>query len=405
MSTFSGIVEEIPGISIDCFNGENENSSAFFLSHCHTDHMDGLGDPFFNNTLKQKNYFLYCSHISKSLLLNILSTTDVNLKNYHIVDLDVDDARIINYVYNNVEYSVSVTPISAGHCPGSVMFLFNYKDKTILYTGDFRINKEDFSKLKSLHYSKQSIPLKIDKVYLDTTFLNLKYLEFPTRVDSLKELCKVAKNWLEKDPKNVIILEISAKYGSEYIYKELAQNLNKKIHVFSDVFDVYSRMDVLKDYVTNICENTSVHACVSKKKNSTNRKNSNVSLENRTDVKKKNILTIIPSAIRWTNENNSKKIKRDQNFEQTINVCYSTHASYNELETFILYFKPKKIFPCVCDEEGKVQILLNKILEKSIVQESDKIECNNADLINVSQFKTVKKSKFKSNYTSSDEDS
>lgn len=32
----------------------------------------------------------------------------------------------------------SVTAISAGHCPGSVMFLFEQENRRILYTGDFR---------------------------------------------------------------------------------------------------------------------------------------------------------------------------------------------------------------------------------------------------------------------------
>lgn len=44
MSTFGGLVDEIPGISIDKFNGVNLNSKIFFLSHCHTDHMHGLSE-------------------------------------------------------------------------------------------------------------------------------------------------------------------------------------------------------------------------------------------------------------------------------------------------------------------------------------------------------------------------
>lgn len=44
MSTFGGLVEEIPGISIDRFDGHNLKSKVFFLSHCHTDHMVGLDE-------------------------------------------------------------------------------------------------------------------------------------------------------------------------------------------------------------------------------------------------------------------------------------------------------------------------------------------------------------------------
>lgn len=43
MSTFNGQFNAVPGISADRFDGAiNRQSSVFFLSHCHTDHMVGL---------------------------------------------------------------------------------------------------------------------------------------------------------------------------------------------------------------------------------------------------------------------------------------------------------------------------------------------------------------------------
>lgn len=45
MSTFTGLMNEFPSISVDRFDNENLNSTIFFLSHCHTDHMVGLSDP------------------------------------------------------------------------------------------------------------------------------------------------------------------------------------------------------------------------------------------------------------------------------------------------------------------------------------------------------------------------
>jgi len=44
MSTFSGLIKEIPNISIDRFDNNNLESCIFFLSHCHTDHMVGLAE-------------------------------------------------------------------------------------------------------------------------------------------------------------------------------------------------------------------------------------------------------------------------------------------------------------------------------------------------------------------------
>lgn len=52
--------------------------------------------------------------------------------------ISIDDDT--NDVEGNDEKNVklAVTAIPAGHCPGSVMFLFDYKEMRVLYTGDFR---------------------------------------------------------------------------------------------------------------------------------------------------------------------------------------------------------------------------------------------------------------------------
>lgn len=45
MSTFEGIMDEFPSLSVDRFDNGNLNSQTFFLSHCHADHMVGLNNP------------------------------------------------------------------------------------------------------------------------------------------------------------------------------------------------------------------------------------------------------------------------------------------------------------------------------------------------------------------------
>ncbi|XP_020600455.1 protein artemis-like isoform X2 [Orbicella faveolata] len=42
MSSFTGKFREYPTISADNFEKKNLDSLAFFLSHCHKDHMSGL---------------------------------------------------------------------------------------------------------------------------------------------------------------------------------------------------------------------------------------------------------------------------------------------------------------------------------------------------------------------------
>ena len=356
MSTFCGLLEEIPGVSIDCFTEENVHSSVYFLSHCHSDHMKGLNENFFKSLTKQ-NKFLYCSHISKSILENKFLVLQSNsLTSHNLKELALDDATIISYKHNGIDISITVTCISSGHCPGSIMFLINIKDKTILYTGDFRINVQDFCKLKSLHFTTRNIPITIDKVYLDTTFINFDPKSFPARLDSLQILCAEAKKWIKKNVKNIVILETSAIYGSEFIFIELSKYLNMKIHVRDIVFDIYKRIDILRNRITNQGNTTSIHACVTKL-DSLNSKG----LKCRSNIDPKNILTIVPSVQKWAGKNASCISSWDEYRSQTLNICYSSHASFEELEGFIQYFKPKSIFACVDNDAEKTYETLKSI--------------------------------------------
>lgn len=355
MSTFFGLIEEIPGISVDRFDGENLNSSVYFLSHCHVDHMRGLNQMFFDH-LKQYNKYLYCSSISKAFLEAKYYDIEICVK-----DITVDEKVLISY--NSEDYSIStdvlyVTCVSAGHCPGSVMFLFEQMDKLVLYTGDFRINPRDYKKIASLHYRKdfKIFPKKFAKVYLDTTFLNPNFAFFPTRKQSLDVMCQVVKKYLEESPRNVVVLECSALYGSEFLYMKLSKFFNMPIHVKNFVYESYCRIPDLACHITNDPLSTRIHACMSKQDRS--------GLICRTNILKEDILTIVPSVLKWKGKDTSVIGEWDCSRKNTFNVCYSTHASFDELEKFIQYFEPEEIYPCVCPENVKVFHLLGEIKSK-----------------------------------------
>ena len=59
MSEFAGPISELPGVSIDRFNGDNLESMVYFLSHCHTNHMVGLNEPELFERLKHYNLKIY----------------------------------------------------------------------------------------------------------------------------------------------------------------------------------------------------------------------------------------------------------------------------------------------------------------------------------------------------------
>uniref|UniRef100_A0A8V8TL07 DNA cross-link repair 1C n=1 Tax=Homo sapiens TaxID=9606 RepID=A0A8V8TL07_HUMAN len=70
MSSFEGQMAEYPTISIDRFDRENLRARAYFLSHCHKDHMKGLRAPTLKRRLEcSLKVYLYCSPVTKELLL------------------------------------------------------------------------------------------------------------------------------------------------------------------------------------------------------------------------------------------------------------------------------------------------------------------------------------------------
>lgn len=127
MSTFLGLIHNIPGISIDRFDGNNLQSKCFFLSHCHTDHMHGL--------MKQNDLPgpLYLSSVSAVIVRSLYPNIS------HIIGLNTAEPTLVKLKNdNNQETRLTVTCIPASHCPGSVMFLFEVNGIKVLYTGDFR---------------------------------------------------------------------------------------------------------------------------------------------------------------------------------------------------------------------------------------------------------------------------
>lgn len=138
---------------------------------------------------------------------------------------------------NTPEFCFTVTLIPAGHCAGSTMFLFSTETMNILFTGDFRINNNDLPKYKLFHHNNETI--KINTLYLDTTFLNTKYDYFPKRSESVAKMLYEMKKWLNSDETNAIALHTSAKYGYEFVFNEIYKNLEVKVSVGADRWRFY----------------------------------------------------------------------------------------------------------------------------------------------------------------------
>ncbi|XP_023671812.2 protein artemis-like isoform X2 [Paramormyrops kingsleyae] len=256
MSSFAGRMREYPTISLDRFDKENLHARAYFLSHCHKDHMKGLKGPLLKRKLKfSLTVKLYCSPVSKELLL---SNPKYVFWEKHVVALELESPTQISLVdeISGEKEDVMVTLLPAGHCPGSVMFLVEGDRGTVLYTGDFRLAVGEVSRMEFLHSGSRV--KDVQSVYLDTTFCDPKYFQIPSREDCLDGIKELVRSWISISTYHVIWLNCKAAYGYEYLFTHLSEEFGCQVHVNN--LDMFRKMpDILCHVTTNRA--TQIHAC------------------------------------------------------------------------------------------------------------------------------------------------
>jgi len=176
----------LPGlfICVDAFRyGAVEGCQAYFLSHFHSDHYVGLTSSWTHGPI-------YCSRVTGNLVRQQLR---VDPK--YVFDLDFEKPIDVPGTKG-----VKVTMISANHCPGSSLYLFEKvvgkkqngepKLQRILHCGDFRACRMHVEHPLLMpevqdQLTGKSKEQKIDVCYLDTTYLNPKYA-FPSQETVIK---------------------------------------------------------------------------------------------------------------------------------------------------------------------------------------------------------------------------
>jgi len=241
-------------IAIDAFRyGEIPGVTSYFLTHAHSDHYTNLSSSW-------KAGPIYCSECTANLVIHMLS---VDPKWVHPLPMDVPTLV-------PGSGGVTVTLIDANHCPGSSLFLFEgpqtvnagdsaYKSSHVgsgrifryLHCGDFRASPQHV-----LHQATKG--KRIDIIYLDTTYLNPRYL-FPSQAQVISACAELAKrlvsgqslaseddrgsvsNWVtfaskteanKSDSKliNTLIVVGTYSIGKERIVKAIAKALHTKIY-------------------------------------------------------------------------------------------------------------------------------------------------------------------------------
>lgn len=174
----------MPGfyICVDAFRyGAVQGCNAYFLSHFHSDHYIGLTSTWCHGPI-------YCSKATGNLVKQQLRVDP-----QWVVTLDFEEKVEVPDTQG-----VSVTMISANHCPGSSLFLFEKvvgkgpdpKVQRVLHCGDFRACPAHIEHPQLMPDIVDSVTgrtrqQKIDVCYLDTTYLNPRYT-FPPQEDVIQ---------------------------------------------------------------------------------------------------------------------------------------------------------------------------------------------------------------------------
>lgn len=348
MSTFKGLFDEkeLKHIAADYFEPSVRHCEAFFLSHAHTDHMCGLNASFGQLLKENPEKKIYCSLITKEFF----SKLDKYSSGFDLDSLIVMDIGLPNLLTVHGQY-MTVTLIPAGHCPGSVMFLFEVNDVCVLFTGDFRYDANDISKLKLLKNPDGSLK-KIDNIYLDTTFAYEEYKDFPSRKQSLQAILSEISKWLKEGKSNVVNLELPARFAYEFVFVSIYEYLKIKVHVTPAKLDLYKNISEIIESVTND-PGSRIHACSSHASCVRGEGRKSLTIRLCTMLFKDSFVQNCGGGL-YKNCDASE-----------IKIFYATHSSLNELRTFVKYISPNKVTPFVIQAGTGVnlEILTNRVLK------------------------------------------
>lgn len=216
------------------------------------------------------------------------------------------------------------------------MFLFKLKTgQCILHTGDFRASAEmeEYPEFWNNH---------IDCIYLDTTYLSSKY-DFFTQSDSILVILQHCRDFIKSSTsssgKHLIICG-AYKVGKEKVWLRIAQDFNLKVWI-----------DDERHKVMQCIENKEIDAVLTR-----HAKDANIHVLPLGSISYQFIVEYVKqfgetfSKILAIRPSGWEKKPSKPNFANRINmlgVQYSEHSSYNELERFVRFLRPKRVISTV----------------------------------------------------------
>jgi putative mRNA 3-end processing factor len=166
---------------------------ALLLSHSHLDHSGGISI-FFKNS----NFPIFAINVNKELV-RLLLLDSIKVSREEGVELPFKKSDVKRTVKNFLPvnfretfkiHKAEITFFDAGHIPGSAMIFLDFREKTLLYTGDFNTIDTRLLKKADLDLPETNI-LITESTYSDR--------DHPDRKSQEKELVKTVNETLARD--------------------------------------------------------------------------------------------------------------------------------------------------------------------------------------------------------------
>jgi len=254
----------------------------------------------------------------------------VNASLIHALELDV---RHVIPLTSSGDVTMTVTLIDAGHCPGSVMFLFDGYFGHVLYTGHFRYDEEarlgDVGCLKSLRDP-------VDVLYIDNTFCSPKCV-LPSRREAERQIIDI----IEQHPTQRVVFGVRG-LGKTDVLISLSKWFDVKVGVSEERYRTLRVLALHEQFVV-----------------------ANNSCEARTRFEMVELIEVTRSSVKaWNRTAPTIAVLLTGLFVglgyQAFAGCtdifvvpLSDHSPYAELQRFVATVRPRFVVPIVRTEPGR----------------------------------------------------